>query len=185
MSTEPQAVRVTALQVFTGSFAAYGFAKVRFPGRDVIFVVLLAGLMVPDQVLIVPRFVIMREFGGFDTYQGLIIPLIFSSFGVFLLRQFFLCIPRDFPIMGTCVRFDGRHAGMLGPKPQNGGYGSAQRRGHVELFDDGGPHRLRVLAVAQRLPDRAAAEMGQDVVSGDGLGVARTKLTVHPPPEVL
>ena len=57
---------------------------------------LLAGLMVPDQVLIVPRFVIMREFGWLDTYQGLIIPLIFSSFGVFMLRQYLLGIPRDF-----------------------------------------------------------------------------------------
>jgi multiple sugar transport system permease protein len=52
--------------------------------------------MVPDQVLIVPRFIIMRELGWFDTYQGLIVPLVFSSFGVFLLRQYFLGIPRDF-----------------------------------------------------------------------------------------
>jgi multiple sugar transport system permease protein len=52
--------------------------------------------MVPDQVLIVPRFIIMRQLDWFDTYQGLIIPLIFSSFGVFLLRQFFLGIPKEF-----------------------------------------------------------------------------------------
>jgi multiple sugar transport system permease protein len=83
-------------QVAIASLAGFAFAQLRFPGRDVIFVGLLAGLMVPDQVLIVPRFVIMREFGWFDTYQGLIVPLIFSSFGVFLLRQFFLTIPRDF-----------------------------------------------------------------------------------------
>jgi multiple sugar transport system permease protein len=83
-------------QVAIASLAGFAFAQLRFPGRDVIFVALLAGLMVPDQVLIVPRFVIMREFGWFDTYQGLIIPLIFSSFGVFLLRQYFLGIPRDF-----------------------------------------------------------------------------------------
>jgi multiple sugar transport system permease protein len=83
-------------QVAIASVAAFAFAQLRFPGRDVIFVVLLAGLMVPDQVLIVPRFIIMREFGWFDTYQGLIIPLIFSSFGVFMIRQYFLGIPKDF-----------------------------------------------------------------------------------------
>ena len=71
------------------------------PGRDAIFFVLLAGLMVPDQVLIVPRFVIMRQLGWLDTYQGLIVPLIFSSFGAFLLRQYFLGIPRDFQEAAT------------------------------------------------------------------------------------
>jgi multiple sugar transport system permease protein len=86
----------TVGQVAIASLAGFAFAQLRFPGRGVIFVALLAGLMVPDQVLIVPRFVIMREFGWFDTYQGLIVPLIFSSFGVFLLRQYFLGIPRDF-----------------------------------------------------------------------------------------
>lgn len=83
-------------QVAIASVAAFAFAQLRFPGRDVIFVLLLSGLMVPDQVLIVPRFVIMREFGWFDTYQGLIVPLIFSSFGVFMIRQYFLGIPQDF-----------------------------------------------------------------------------------------
>jgi multiple sugar transport system permease protein len=83
-------------QVAIASLAAFAFSQLRFPGRDAIFIILLAGLMVPDQVLIVPRFVIMREFGWFDTYQGLIIPLIFSSFGVFMIRQYFLGIPRDY-----------------------------------------------------------------------------------------
>lgn len=83
-------------QVVIASLAAFAFAQLRFPGRDAVFVLLLSGLMVPDQVLIVPRFVIMRELGWFDTYQGLIVPLLFSSFGVFLLRQSFLGIPRDF-----------------------------------------------------------------------------------------
>ena len=83
-------------QVAIASLAAFAFAQLRFPGRDALFVLLLSGLMVPDQVLIVPRFVIMRQLGWFDTYQGLIVPLLFSSFGVFLLRQSFLGIPRDF-----------------------------------------------------------------------------------------
>ncbi|MCO5221845.1 MAG: carbohydrate ABC transporter permease [Thermomicrobiales bacterium] len=83
-------------QVAIAAVAAFSFSQLRFPGRDLLFFILLAGLMVPDQVLIVPRFVLMREFGWLDTYQGLIIPLIFSSFGVFMLRQFMLGIPRDF-----------------------------------------------------------------------------------------
>jgi multiple sugar transport system permease protein len=86
----------TVGQVAIASVAAFAFAQLRFPGRDALFFILLAGLMVPDQVLIVPRFVLMREFGWLDTYQGLIVPLIFSSFGVFLLRQYMLGIPRDF-----------------------------------------------------------------------------------------
>jgi multiple sugar transport system permease protein len=87
--------------VLVASLAGYAFAQLRFPGRDAIFVFLLMGLMVPDQVLIVPRFIIMRQFGWLDTYQGLIIPLIFSSFGVFLLRQYFLGIPKDFQEAAT------------------------------------------------------------------------------------
>jgi multiple sugar transport system permease protein len=83
-------------QVALASVAAFAFSQLRFPGRDLLFFVLLAGLMVPDQVLIVPRFVLMRQFGWLDTYQGLIIPLIFSAFGVFMLRQYMLGIPRDF-----------------------------------------------------------------------------------------
>lgn len=82
--------------VFIASLAGFAFAQLRFKGRDLIFFVLLAGLMVPDQVLIVPRYILMREFGWLDTYQGLIVPLLFSAFGAFLLRQFFLGIPRDF-----------------------------------------------------------------------------------------
>lgn len=83
-------------QVFFASLAAFAFSQLRFPGRDVLFFVLLSGLMVPDQVLIIPRYIIMRELGWLDTYEGLIIPLLFSAFGTFLLRQFFLGIPRDF-----------------------------------------------------------------------------------------
>lgn len=87
--------------VFIASLAGFAFAQLRFPGRDLIFFVLLAGLMVPDQVLIVPRYILMRQFGWLDTYQGLIIPLLFSAFGVFLLRQFFLGIPKDFQEAAT------------------------------------------------------------------------------------
>jgi multiple sugar transport system permease protein len=83
-------------QVFFASMAAFAFSQLRFPGRDVLFFALLSGLMVPEQVLIIPRYIIMRELGWLDTYQGLIVPLMFSAFGTFLLRQFFLSIPKDF-----------------------------------------------------------------------------------------
>jgi multiple sugar transport system permease protein len=87
--------------VFIASLAGFAFAQLRFPGRDLVFFILLAGLMVPDQVLIVPRYILMREFGWLNSYQGLIIPLLFSAFGVFLLRQFFLGIPKDFQEAAT------------------------------------------------------------------------------------
>jgi multiple sugar transport system permease protein len=87
--------------VLIASLAGFAFAQLRFAGRDLVFFILLAGLMVPDQVLIVPRYILMREFGWLNTYQGLIIPLVFSSFGVFLLRQFFLGIPKDFQEAAT------------------------------------------------------------------------------------
>lgn len=86
----------TAGGVLIASLAGFAFSQLRFKGRDLIFFILLAGLMVPDQVLIVPRYILMREFGWLDSYQGLIVPLLFSAFGAFLLRQFFLGIPRDF-----------------------------------------------------------------------------------------
>ncbi len=82
-------------QVFFASLAAFAFSQLRFPGRDVLFFMLLSGLMVPDQVLIIPRYIMMRELDWLDTYQGLIVPILFSAFGTFLLRQFFLTIPRD------------------------------------------------------------------------------------------
>lgn len=83
-------------QVFLASLAGFAFARVRFPGRDLLFFLLLSGLMIPDQITIIPRYILLRQFGWLDTYVGLIVPLLFSAFGTFLLRQFFLGIPRDY-----------------------------------------------------------------------------------------
>jgi multiple sugar transport system permease protein len=83
-------------QVFLASLAAFAFSRMQFPGRDLLFFLLLAGLMVPQQVLMIPNYAMMRQVGWLDTYQGLVVPLLFSSFGVFLLRQYFLAIPADF-----------------------------------------------------------------------------------------
>jgi multiple sugar transport system permease protein len=88
-------------QVFLASMAAFAFSRLRFPGRDVLFFILLAGLMVPQQVLMIPNYALMRQVGWLDSYQGLIVPLLFSAFGTFLLRQFFLSIPADFQEAAT------------------------------------------------------------------------------------
>jgi multiple sugar transport system permease protein len=88
-------------QVFLASLAAFAFSRLRFPGRDALFLLLLAGLMVPQQVLMIPNYALMRQLGWLDSYQGLIVPLLFSAFGTFLLRQFFLSIPADFQEAAT------------------------------------------------------------------------------------
>jgi multiple sugar transport system permease protein len=85
----------TVLQVGTSAMAAYAFARLRFRGRDILFLVYLATLMVPLQVIIVPLFIEMRLLGLVNTYPGLILPTIASAFGTFLLRQAFLSLPRE------------------------------------------------------------------------------------------
>jgi len=85
----------TTLQVGTSAMAAYAFARLRFRGRDLLFLIYLATLMVPLQVIIVPLFIEMRILGLVNTYPGLILPAIASAFGTFLLRQAFLSLPRE------------------------------------------------------------------------------------------
>ena len=82
-------------QVLTSTTAAYAFARLRFPGRDRLFVVYLSALMIPAVLLLVPRFLLISALGWVDTYQGLISTELVSVSGIFLLRQFFLAIPRD------------------------------------------------------------------------------------------
>ena len=88
------AIVSTIGQLLTASMAAYAFARLKFRGRDVLFLIYLATLMVPMQVTMIPQFILMKYLGWLDTYQGLILPGIFNAFGTFLLRQFFLTIPR-------------------------------------------------------------------------------------------
>ncbi|ETK34073.1 carbohydrate ABC transporter permease [Microbispora corallina] len=85
----------TGLQVLTSSMAAYGFARLDFPLKDAVFVVYLATLMVPMQVLVVPLFIEMRTFDLVDTYAGLLAPTVASAFGVFFLRQAVRQVPRE------------------------------------------------------------------------------------------
>lgn len=89
------AIVITVGRLFTCSLAAFAFARLQFPGRDAIFYVYLSTLMLPEQVTLIPLFFIIKNFGWIDRYQGLTIPFIVTAFGVFLLRQFFLTIPRE------------------------------------------------------------------------------------------
>jgi multiple sugar transport system permease protein len=88
-------VTVTFLELLTSSLAGYSFARLRYPGRDKIFLLYLGTLMIPGQVTIIPNFVLMKYLGWTDTYLALIIPVAFTAFGTFLLRQFFLTIPHE------------------------------------------------------------------------------------------
>jgi multiple sugar transport system permease protein len=89
------AVGGTALHLVTSVLAAYAFARLRFRGREVLFVLYLGTLMIPQQVTVVPLFLMMRDIGWLDTFWALILPSAFHALGVFLLRQFFMTIPRE------------------------------------------------------------------------------------------
>ena len=97
-------VTVTALQVFTGSFAAYGFAKVRFPGRDVLFLVYVATIAVPWQSYMIPQFIIMSKFGLSNTRWSIIALQAFGALGVFLMKQYYETIPEE---LSEAARIDG------------------------------------------------------------------------------
>jgi multiple sugar transport system permease protein len=99
---------VTLLVVFIDSLTAYGFARLQFPGRDTLFVLLLTTIMIPGQVTLIPTFLIMRDLHWLDTYHALIWPHGAGVFGVFLLRQFFQSIPAELEDAATidgCTRF--------------------------------------------------------------------------------
>jgi len=85
----------TAGVLVTSAMAAYAFSRLHFPGRNVLFLLYLGTMMLPGQVTMIPNFVLMRELGWIDTYKALTVPLMFSAFGTFLLRQFFLTIPTE------------------------------------------------------------------------------------------
>ena len=101
------AVCVTVGHVFSSACAAYAFARLNFPGRDRLFFAYIATMMIPGTVTIIPVFILMRLFGWIDTYDALIIPGIFLAFGTFLLRQFFMTIPRD---LEDAAKIDGASA---------------------------------------------------------------------------
>ncbi|NOG52059.1 MAG: carbohydrate ABC transporter permease [Chloroflexi bacterium] len=89
------AVFVTILRLAFDLLAGYALARMTFPGRRLMFFVVLGTLMIPAVVLIIPRFIILREIGILNTYQGLIFALAADAFGVFLMKQFFESIPTE------------------------------------------------------------------------------------------
>ena len=90
--------------LFFCSLAGYAFARIRFIGREVVFVLVLATLMVPFQVIIIPSFLIVRSFGLIDTLGALILPNLAGAFGIFMLRQFFRTLPIE---LEEAARIDG------------------------------------------------------------------------------
>jgi multiple sugar transport system permease protein len=95
---------VTLLQLFTSSFAAYAFAKLHFPFRDLLFLGYVATIAMPWQVYMVPQFLLMRELGLNNTHTALILLQAFTAFGVFLMRQFYQSIPDE---LCEAARIDG------------------------------------------------------------------------------
>jgi multiple sugar transport system permease protein len=90
--------------VFFDSMAGYAFARIRFKGSKTLFTVILITMMIPFQVLMIPLFVEVYKFGMLDTYWGLIIPRAASAFGIFMMRSFFISLPKDLEESG---RVDG------------------------------------------------------------------------------
>ncbi|KRE70434.1 carbohydrate ABC transporter permease [Paenibacillus sp. Soil750] len=88
-------VAKTVGQLIVCSLAAYAFARIDFPGRNFCFLLTLSVLMVPGQVFLIPQYMIMKELGWLNSIQALIVPGLFSAFGTFLLRQFFMTLPKE------------------------------------------------------------------------------------------
>jgi multiple sugar transport system permease protein len=88
-------ITVTCGQVFTSSLAAFAFARLKFFGRDRIFLGYLATMMIPAAVTMIPVFILLRHLHWVNTYWGLIIPAMFSAYGTFMLRQFFMTISTE------------------------------------------------------------------------------------------
>ncbi len=82
-------------QVVTSAMAGYAFSRLSFAGRDKIFLAYLATMMIPFPVTMIPVFILFRQIGWVDTYEALILPGIFTAYGTFMLRQFFMTLPRD------------------------------------------------------------------------------------------
>lgn len=114
------AITVMVSQLVTASLGAYAFARLQFPGRDKLFLLYLATMLIPAEVTIVPTFVLVSRFQMVDSLAGLIVPGLFSVFTTFLLRQFFLTIPYE---LEDAAKIDGagyvrRYAQIVMPLSQ-------------------------------------------------------------------
>ncbi|MGV3615577.1 MAG: carbohydrate ABC transporter permease [Fimbriimonas sp.] len=97
-------VSVTVTSLLLNSMAAYGFSKFNFKGRDALFMLLLATMMIPGQVTMIPSFLMLKYFGWLDTYAGLIVPGVAGAFGIFFLRQYMVTLPDE---LFDAARIDG------------------------------------------------------------------------------
>ena len=97
-------VAVVAGQVATATTAGYAFARIEFPGRQKVFMLFLATMMVPVVIVLIPRFLLIDAFGWIDSYQGLISTELVSVWGIFLMRQYFRTLPRE---LEDAARVDG------------------------------------------------------------------------------
>ncbi|MCL6444461.1 MAG: carbohydrate ABC transporter permease [Alicyclobacillus sp.] len=95
---------VTLISLFFDSMSAYAFARLHFPGRNALFILILVALMIPMQVTIIPLFQMMMHLGWLNSFQGLILPRATNAFGIFMLRQFFITLPRE---LDEAARIDG------------------------------------------------------------------------------
>lgn len=91
-------------QVLTSSLSAYAFSFLNFKGKAILFTLFLSTMMIPWEVTIIPNYLLIKDLGWMDTYQGLVVPFMAGAFGVFLLRQFFLQLPHE---LFDAARIDG------------------------------------------------------------------------------
>jgi multiple sugar transport system permease protein len=90
------ALIVVFFQLFTGAMAAYAFAKLNFKGKNILFIIILSTIMIPEQVTVIPLFLMFNEFNWIDTHAAVIMPFAFVyPFGIFLLRQFMMGVPQE------------------------------------------------------------------------------------------
>ncbi len=88
-------ISIAVCKIILASFSAYAFAKIPFKGKNTVFFIFLGTMMIPMEVIIIPNYITLNLIGWLDTYWALIIPFIVGAFSIFLLRQFFMQIPRD------------------------------------------------------------------------------------------
>lgn len=105
VNTLKYAVPITVGTILSSAISAYGFARLRYKGRELLFFICLATMMIPFQVQMIPLFIIFRKLGWINTYLPLVVPSFFgSAYSIFLLRRFFLSIPGE---LSDAVRIDG------------------------------------------------------------------------------
>ena len=109
LNTMKIAVPSTIFNIIFSSLAGYAFARLKFPFRDTIFMCFIAAMMVPFAITLIPRFLMFKDFGFYDTYVPLIVPVMFGTpFSIFLTRQFFMTLPKELEeaaIMDGCSHF--------------------------------------------------------------------------------